>query len=306
MSLSDVQSRRLLNGFKLTRVGVTEVRKQVTVQRSGAACCLNCVLDVFVDLPSNLRGSHLSRNLEVIEEVLASSAEEPVPGLEILAANICRGLLEKHSYASYAEVTVNADYFLDRKNPSGRLTREMYKLVAKASSKRGNGLKKMIGAQAIGMTACPCAMETVREQVGDKIRLDGRFPTISHNQRNVSTLMVEVPEQCDVEANDLIEILEESFSSPTYEILKRSDEAFVVIKAHSNPKFVEDVVRDILTKVLKRYSDLPDDVIVTARSESLESIHKHNAFAERVTTLGELRGRSTREASELENRSGCS
>ena len=93
----------------------------------------------------------------------------------------------------------------------------------------------------------------------------------------------------EVEANDLIDILEQSFSSPTFEILKRSDEAAVVINAHRNPKFVEDVVRDILTKVLERYHDLPDEVKVTVRSESQESIHKHNAFAERVTSMRELR-----------------
>ena len=63
----------------------------------------------------------------------------------------------------------------------------------------------------------------------------------------------------------------------------------VVINAHHNPKFVEDVVRDNLPRILKRYPNLPDDTIVTVRSESEESIHKHNAMAERVTTLGELR-----------------
>ncbi|MDD1756278.1 MAG: GTP cyclohydrolase MptA [Methanomassiliicoccales archaeon] len=295
-----------MNGFKLTRVGVTGVRKQVTVRRAGVAGCLNCNIDVFVDLPSTQRGSHLSRNLEVIEEVLESSACAPVSGLEVLASDMCRGLLEKHGYASYAEVNVHADYFLDRHNPSGRTTREYFELTAKANGTRGNGLKKMIGATAIGMTACPCAMETVREQVKGNVTIDGELPTISHNQRNVSTLMVEVPEMYDVEANDLIEILEASFSSPTYEILKRTDEAAVVIKAHSNPKFVEDVVRDILTKVLERYASLPDDVIVTARSESEESIHKHNAFAERVTTLGELRDRSSQEGVDLGPRGGCS
>ena len=65
--------------------------------------------------------------------------------------------------------------------------------------------------------------------------------------------------------------------------------ALVVINAHRNPKFVEDVVRDILGAVLERYPELPDDTIVTVKSESEESIHKHNAFAERVTDLGELR-----------------
>lgn len=282
------------------------MRKQVTVRRAGVLGCLNCSIDVFVDLPSTQRGSHLSRNLEVIEEVMESSACAPVSGLEVLASDMCRGLLDRHQYATNAEVNVQADYFLDRKNPSGRTTREYFRLTAKAHGSRGKSLKKMIGATAIGMTACPCAMETVREQAQGNITIQGGLPTISHNQRNVSTLMIEVPEKYDVEANDLIDILEASFSSPTYEILKRSDEAAVVINAHSNPKFVEDVVRDILTKVLELYGALPDEVLVTARSESEESIHKHNAFAERVTTLGELRDKTSQEGVELDPRGGCS
>jgi len=102
--------------------------------------------------------------------------------------------------------------------------------------------------------------------------------------------MIEVPgENKSVDANDLIDITENAFSSPTYAILKRKEEGNLVFNAHKNPKFVEDVVRDILSSVLKKYSNLPDDVLVIVRSESEESIHKHNAFAERVTTLGELR-----------------
>jgi GTP cyclohydrolase-4 len=287
--LTDVQGRKSLNGFKLTRVGVTEVRKQVTVQRSYGTSCLNCVIDIFVDLPSTQRGSHLSRNLEVIAEVLEKSVSRPVSGLEVLAGNICKMLFDRHEYASYAEVNIMADYFLDRSGPSGKIGKEPFKLMAKANGNRGKGMRKMIGAQAIGMTACPCAMETIRDSVKGNVTIESDFPVISHNQRNISTLMIEVPSHCDVEANDLIDILERSFSSPTFEILKRSDEAAVVINAHRNPKFVEDVVRDILTKVLEKYVELPDEVKVTVRSESEESIHKHNAFAERVTTLKELR-----------------
>ncbi|MEM0493322.1 MAG: GTP cyclohydrolase, FolE2/MptA family, partial [Candidatus Thermoplasmatota archaeon] len=92
-----------------------------------------------------------------------------------------------------------------------------------------------------------------------------------------------------VDADDLIKIVEDSFSSPTYSILKRKDEGYMVIDAHRKPKFVEDVVRDMLSEVVKKYSNLSDNVMVIARSESEESIHKHNAFAERITTLGELR-----------------
>ncbi len=287
--MTDVQGRKSLNGFKLTRVGVTEVKKQVTVQRAFGNSCLNCVIDIFVDLPSTQRGSHLSRNLEVIAEVLETIVGKPVNGLEVLAGNICQMLFDRHEYASYAEVNITADYFLDRAGPSGRISKEPFKLMANASGNRGKGMRKMIGAQAIGMTACPCAMETIRDSIKGNVILNDDFPVISHNQRNVSTLMIEVPGQNEVEANDLIDILERSFSSPTFEILKRSDEAAVVINAHRNPKFVEDVVRDILVKVLEKYRDLPDEVKVTVRSESEESIHKHNAFAERITTLEELR-----------------
>ena len=145
-------------------------------------------------------------------------------------------------------------------------------------------IKKLIGVRVIGMTACPCAREV--------IKAIGKYKNIppTHNQRNITTLMIEVPgEDNSVDANDLIDIVEKSFSSPTYGILKRKEEGMLVYNAHKNPKFVEDVVRDILSEILQKYKKLPDDVIVIVRSESEESIHKHNAFAERATTLGELR-----------------
>jgi GTP cyclohydrolase-4 len=158
--------------------------------------------------------------------------------------------------------------------------------MAEARIKSSGELKKLIGVKVVGMTACPCAMEVVRTLNYEK----NTYPVPTHNQRNIGTLMIEVPRDVKVvDANDLIEIVEKSFSSPTYSILKRKNEAELVINAHKKPKFVEDVVRDMLAMVLKRYKELPDDVIVIARSESEESIHKHNAFAERVTTLGELR-----------------
>ena len=84
-------------------------------------------------------------------------------------------------------------------------------------------------------------------------------------------------------------LIESSFSSPTFEVLKRDDEGAVVINAHSNPKFVEDVVRTVLKEVVEKYDYLDDDVEIVIRSESEESIHKHNAFAERTATFGELR-----------------
>ncbi|WP_019177554.1 GTP cyclohydrolase MptA [Methanomassiliicoccus luminyensis] len=286
---TDVQNRKLTNGFMLTRVGVTDVKKPVRVTRGGRTTTLFCSIDVFVDLPSTQKGSHLSRNLEAINEAVSRSNKEEVAGIEVIAAEICRTLRDKHEYSTYAEVHMIADYFMERPGPSGKITLEPFKIMAKATSRNSDGLKKMIGVQAIGMTACPCAMETVRELYKGSVVFDDDLPVITHNQRNVATVMIEVPEELDVEANDLLDVVEASFSSPTFELLKRADEAKVVLNAHQNPKFVEDVVRAVLTRLLEKYTDLPDDVVVTVRSESEESIHKHNAFAERVTTLGDLR-----------------
>lgn len=276
----------------LSRVGVTGVKKPVRITRAGRTNVLFCSIDVYVDLPSTQKGSHLSRNLEAINEAVNRSMQDSVPGIEVLAADICRVLREKHEYSTYAEVTMTADYFVERPGPSGKKNLEAFKIMAQAISRNTDGLKKMIGVEVVGMTACPCAMETVREQYHSKVVFEGDLPVISHNQRNIATLMIEVPEEYDVEAHDLIDVVESSFSSPTYEVLKRSDEAAVVLQAHQSPKFVEDVVRTVLAKVLDRYQHLPDNVMVTVRSESEESIHKHNAFAERVTSLGELRNRN--------------
>ncbi len=291
----DCQSKRIENSFRLTRVGITGVRKPVVVHRDHADHYLTAEIDVFVDLPSTQRGSHMSRNVEVITEMIDESVRKKVSSLEGLAARICRELLDRHDYASYAEVSMSADYFLERGPPGGKKSLEPFKLIAKSTAKRGNGLTKLIGVQVQGMTACPCAQETVKHMLLDDVpglrKVSEDLPFISHNQRNITTLMVEVPEHEKVEADDLIRIVEGALSSPTYGILKRSDEAKVVLQAHKNPKFVEDVVRDILGKLLETYPKLDDAVQVTVRSESEESIHKHNAFAERVTTMGELRSK---------------
>lgn len=235
-----------------------------------------------------MKGSHLSRNVEAIADVVDKSVRAPVSGLEDLAVDICKRLLDKHEYATYSEVRSHADYFLEKKSPLGRRSLERYKIMACAEALKSEPqkMKKRIGVEVIGMTACPCAMEETKIRLGMD---ESDVPFITHNQRNLANLMIDVPEDCDIEADDLIEIVEESFSSPTREILKRDDEAELVLRAHDNPKFVEDVVRGILGRIVEKYRNLPDDVVLRVKSESQESIHKHNAFAERVTTLGELR-----------------
>ncbi len=274
--------------FKLTRVGVTGVKKLVQVKRPQAKQIISLVvkMDLFVDLPASQKGSHMSRNLELISEITDKQMERPVQDLETFCANTAERLLEKHEYATRSEIKAEADYFLERTYPSGYKGFEPYKLVAEARSKKNEETKKLIGVKVIGMTACPCAMEIIRK-IG-KYKPNDVPPT--HNQRNITTVMIEVPKnEITIDANDLIELSEDAFSSPTFSILKRGEEGEIVYNAHKNPKFVEDVVRDILRNILKKYSHLPDETLVVVRSESEESIHKHNAYAERVTTLAELK-----------------
>ena len=286
IDLPDVQSSPSQSNFKLTRVGVTGVKKLVNIKRPGmkTAVPLTVKMDLFVDLPASQKGSHMSRNLELVSDIIDVNLQKPVSDLETFCALTAKLLLKKHDYATFSEVKAEADYFLDRTYPSGKKGLEPFMLVAEARAKANGEIKKLIGIRAVGMTACPCAREV--------IKTIGKYKEIppTHNQRNITTLMIEVPgDDKSVDANDLIDIAEQSFSSPTYGLLKRKEEGQLVFNAHKNPKFVEDVVRDILSAIIIKYQNLPDDVMVVVRSESEESIHKHNAFAERVTTLGELR-----------------
>lgn len=287
IDLPDVQARPSTFNFKITRVGVTGVKKLIHIKRPNMKNSnpLIVKMDLFVDLPASQKGSHMSRNLELVSDSIDINIEKPVSDLESFCAKIAKRLLEKHEYATFSEVKAEADYLIERKYPSGKKGIEPFKLVAEARAKNTGEIKKLIGVKVIGMTACPCAMEVIKKIDNFK---NGIPPT--HNQRNITTLMIEVPgDDMSVDANDLIDIAEKSFSSPTFGILKRGEEGKLVFNAHRNPKFVEDVVRDILSSILNKYKHLPDNVMVIVRSESEESIHKHNAFAERVTTLGELR-----------------
>lgn len=291
----DVQSERPTNSFRLAKVGVRGVMKPVQVRRPARTVTLPTTFDVFVDVPARQRGSHLSRHLEVIGEIVDDSVRRPVPSLEDLCQTIAVALLGRHETASTSEVWAHADYFLERSSPWGRTSLEPYGLVAKATARRGPPTRthKAVGVEVVGMTACPCAMETIRSELEERVpaarRLSKELPVITHNQRNRTTVMVDEPEGFDIEADDLVGIAEDSMSSPTYELLKRPEEGRLVEAAHRKPRFVEDVVREVLAKVLKRYAKLPDTAIVSVKSESEESIHKHNAFAERTTTFGELR-----------------
>src|SRR2546426_12585097 len=123
------------------------------------------------------------------------------------------------------------------------------------------------------MTACPCAMETIRDELAAKdpsMKVPDGMPLITHNQRNRTTVILDVPEDSAVEADELIDLVESSMSSPTYELLKRPEEARLVESAHRKPRFLEDVVREVLARLLQRDPDLPATPPVSAESVSAQ------------------------------------
>jgi GTP cyclohydrolase I/GTP cyclohydrolase-4 len=155
--------------------------------------------------------------------------------------------------------------------------------------------------QAQGMTACPCAQEMLvsraRERLegddftGDEIeRIFEHVPVATHNQRGLGTLYVGCPETCadSIDAGVLLRIVEESMSAEIYELMKRSDEADVVEKAHRRPRFVEDCVREAIRMAVAEFESLGPGAFVMSRQENLETIHHHNVVAERHGLIGEL------------------
>jgi GTP cyclohydrolase-4 len=149
------------------------------------------------------------------------------------------------------------------------------------------------------MMACPCAQEMVRSQAEARLREQGLSPELTeqvlslvpvatHNQRGRGRLLVGADRP--LRAEDLVEIVEGAMSSENYDLLKRPDELFVVEKAHRHPRFVEDTVREMLRNFVNTYPELPDDAYVHARQVNMETIHKHDVFAQRGGRLGEIRG----------------
>lgn len=284
--------------LELRKVGVAGVRKPVSVQRPDRIITLSATFDISVDLPASRKGSDLSRNAVLLAEVIDQTVTRPVTSLESACSEIARELLVRHPYAQLSEVAASAEYFLRRGIAEDRRSFEDYTLFAEAKAQRnGDGpvfLSRAIGAEAVGMTACPCAMETCRERLAVEFPLLNDpsmkgLPIVTHNQRNRSRLTLELTPEAEVEADALVDAIEAAQSSPTFAILKRGDEATVVLNAHRNPKFVEDVIRDLLRSLVARFPGLPDEVVVRAETVSEESIHKYNVVAAHRVSLGELR-----------------
>jgi GTP cyclohydrolase-4 len=293
----DVQASEPDVGIGLSRVGVTNLRRVIQIVDGGRKTPLCADLNLFVDLNPEQAGVHMSRFSDVLESLIEEISIEPSPDIESLAERLARQTVQSQQ-ALRSEVHIRAQYPMPKVTPvSGKRVEELYTLIGVATSTREE-TRCLIGVEADGVTVCPCAQDMVRTHSKDLLEEEGFseeeierimavLPVASHNQRGRGTLMIGSEQR--VPAVNLVHIVEASMSSETYELLKRPDEFFVVNKAHRNPRFVEDVVREMLRNVVAVYPDLPDEAFVLAKQENLESIHQHNAFAERHGTLGEIR-----------------
>jgi GTP cyclohydrolase IV len=292
----DVQAGRPATEVSLTRVGVRGVEKVIQVAGDHYFAELEC----FVDLNPQQAGVHMSRFEEVVNEAIDELVLAESPIAEGLAAHIAEHILERQR-GMRAEVSIAARYPETVPTPaSGLETQEIYTLLGTAvASERGT--RTLTGVEAHGMTACPCAQELVAGRARERLADDGfedeeidrilrAVPVATHNQRGIGRLHIGRPEGSDfpVDARDLLHIVEQSMSSEIYELMKRSDEVTVVEKAHMQPRFVEDVVREMIRRVTAAYPQLGEGGFILARQENLETIHRHSVVAERSGMLSEI------------------
>ena len=297
----DVQARVPATRVSLSRVGVTGVEKILRISVKGSEQLYHAGIECYVDLNPQQTGVHMSRFEEVVNEAIDEVVLGEAFKAETLAAHIAERVRARQG-GLRAEVTIHARYPEQKPTPvSGNQTQELYTLIGTAVASE-RGVRRLVGVQAQGMTACPCAQELVADHARERLveqgftddeieRVFEAVPVATHNQRGIGTLYIGCPEGCSAElrAETLLRIVEDSMSSEIFELMKRSDERAVVEKAHRRPRFVEDCVREMIRGVLAGFPVLDDEAFVLARQENLETIHQHNVVAERFGTLGELR-----------------
>jgi GTP cyclohydrolase I/GTP cyclohydrolase-4 len=281
----------------LSRAGVTGVRKAIRLSHAGSEKLISAEIDCTVDVDPAQKGVHMSRFPELFGEAIDEVVIAEAFLVEELAEHIALHIVERQR-AVRAEVRIVARYPLARRTPvTGLPTQEISSLIGLAAATEGS-TRRLVGVEASGLNACPCAQGLVRGRASERLleagfdetdveRILELVPIATHNQRGRGTLYVGTREP--VNAEELVRIVEASMSSPVYELLKRPDELFVVEHAHLQPRFVEDSVRHAIRDTLERYPGLGDGDFVLSRQVNLETIHTHDVLAERFGTVGELR-----------------
>jgi GTP cyclohydrolase I len=254
-SLKDIQNLEDTRGVDIQKVGVKDVEIPLIIQRKNAQDqTVRAKARMSVSLPRHYKGTHMSRFIEVLNEW----------GQKNLLGQDIQGCLQDILHrldAKSAEVRFNFKYFIDKKAPISAQVCPMGYDCSFEGVMDGTDYKFILGVKVPLTTLCPCSKEI--SDFG------------AHNQRAVVHVRLSYPESDIFWIEDLVELIESCGSSPVYPLLKREDEKFVTELAYQNPKFVEDVIRDVILKLRKKSGVNWFEV----ECEAFESIHNHSAWA---------------------------
>lgn len=259
-TLKDTQNLKDTRGIDIQKVGIKHVEMPLVIQRKNDTNqVVNAKAKVNVSLPRHYKGTHMSRFIEVLSEW----KNKNLLGVDIKG---CLGTIIKKLNAQSGELEFKFKYFIDKKSPVTRLHCPMSydcSFDGKLSNygKADEDYKFTLGVKVPVTTLCPCSKE---------ISTCG-----AHNQRAVISVKVSYDEKNHIWIEDLIKTIEKCGSCEIYPLLKRVDEKFVTEKAYANPKFVEDVLREVVLS-------LRADKTITSfevECEAFESIHNHSAWA---------------------------
>jgi len=248
----DIQNQKDFRNIDIKKVGVKNIKYPIIVlDRARGTQAVNATINMYVDLPHHLKGTHMSRFVEVLNEFQGQ-----------ISIRTFQAMLEKMKqklHAQSAHLEIEFPYFLEKTAPVSKARSLMeYRCFIKAENSNEKN-DYLVGIVVPVTTVCPCSREI------------SRFG--AHNQRSLVTVRVRYKKFFWIE--DVIKIVEDSASSEVYSLLKRSDEKFVTEKAYENPKFVEDVVRSVAVHLNS------DDNFTwySVEAENFESIHNHSAYA---------------------------
>lgn len=252
--MKDVQSQRDYRNISINKVGIKNIRYPITVlDRRNSVQNTVATINMYVDLPHKYKGTHMSRFVELLH--LFRHAEV---SLKKIAAILSQ--MKKHLNAESAHIEVTFPYFIEKKAPVSNAPGLMDYTCRIIGSSDPDDKIDIVSEVIVPISSvCPCSKEI--SEIG------------AHNQRGEVRLSTRFKKFIWME--DMIELVEGSASCDVFSVLKRVDEKCVTEKAFSNPKFVEDIVRDIAEKLKK------DDNITwfSVSAENFESIHNHNAYA---------------------------
>ncbi|HET7586844.1 MAG TPA: GTP cyclohydrolase FolE2 [Gammaproteobacteria bacterium] len=251
--IADVQSSADTRHIPIQKVGIKDIRHPVRVKdRSGGEQHTVAMFNMYVDLPAHFKGTHMSRFVEILNcherEISVASFQDML------------GEMTSRLEARSGHIEMNFPYFISKQAPVSGVTSVLDYDVTFIGVRRGDENCIMVRVVVPVTSLCPCSK---------KISDYG-----AHNQRSHVTLTARM--RGFVWLEELIDVIEAEASCELYGLLKRPDEKYVTERAYDNPKFVEDIVRDIAVRLDR------DDRIryYQVSSENFESIHNHSAYAQ--------------------------